>query len=87
MLRRDDVRNTGKTFERAKTVIEQAGGRVIATIEIYDRLEAIVDLGVPNFALAEYKAPENYPVADCPMCKAGTPITSFDTTIGKGGSE
>ena len=73
----DDVRNTGKTFERAKTVIEQAGGTVIATIEIYDRLEAIVDLGVPNFALAEYKAPDNYAVADCPMCKAGAPITSF----------
>jgi orotate phosphoribosyltransferase len=73
----DDVRNTGKTFERAKTVIEQAGGTVIATIEIYDRLEAIVDLGVPNFALAEYKAPENFAVADCPMCKAGTPVTSF----------
>jgi orotate phosphoribosyltransferase len=73
----DDVRNTGKTFERAKTVIEQAGGMVIATVEIYDRLEAIVELGVPNFALAEYKAPENYAVADCPMCQAGTPITSF----------
>jgi hypothetical protein len=50
---------------------------VTATVEIYDRLEAIVELGVPNFALAEYKAPENYAVADCPMCQAGTPITSF----------
>lgn len=73
----DDVRNTGKTLDRAKTVIEQAGGTVIATVEIYDRLEAIVDLGVPNFALAEYKAPENYAAADCPMCKAGVPITNF----------
>ena len=73
----DDVRNTGKTLDRAKTVIEQAGGTVIATVEIYDRLEAIVDLGVPNFALAEYKAPENYAAADCPMCKAGMPITNF----------
>ena len=73
----DDVRNTGKTLERAKAVIEQAGGTVIGSVEIYDRLEAIVDLGVPNFALAEYKAPENYAAADCPMCKAGAPITSF----------
>src|SRR5262245_60472297 len=55
----DDVRNTGKTFERARTVIEDAGGVVIATCEIYDRLEAIVSLGLPNFALAEYKAQEN----------------------------
>jgi len=73
----DDVRNTGKTFERARTVIEEAGGRVIATVQIYDRLEAIVDLGVPNIALAEYRAPENYPAASCPLCEAGIPITSF----------
>jgi len=73
----DDVRNTGKTFQRAKTVIEQAGGSVVATAEIYDRLEAIVDLGVPNFALAEFKAPDNFPVSECPLCKAGTPITTF----------
>jgi len=73
----DDVRNTGKTFERAKAVIEEAGGTVLATIQIYDRLEAIVDLGVPNIALAGYRAPENYRAADCPLCKSGAPITSF----------
>ncbi len=73
----DDVRNTGKTFERAKALIEAAGGHVIATAEIYDRLEAIVDLGVPNIALAEYKAPDNYLVAECPMCKDKQPITTF----------
>jgi orotate phosphoribosyltransferase len=73
----DDVRNTGKTFERAKAVIEASGGRVIATAQIYDRLEAIVDLGVPNIALAEYRAPENYPVAECPLCKAGVPVAAF----------
>ena len=77
VLLADDVRTTGKTFERAKTLIEGAGGVVLATVEIYDRLEAMVDLHVPNFALAEYKAPENYKVEECPMCKAGTPITRF----------
>jgi orotate phosphoribosyltransferase len=73
----DDVRNTGKTFERAKAVIEDSGGTVVATAEICDRLEAIVDLGVPNFALAEYRAPENYTVADCPLCRSGVPVTAF----------
>ena len=77
VLLADDVRNTGETFQRAKHAIEAAGGKVIATVEIYDRLEAIVDCGVPNFALAEYKAPENYAVAECPMCKAGQPVTAF----------
>jgi len=73
----DDVRNTGKTFERAKALIEEAGGTVIATCQIYDRLEAIVDLGVPNFALAEYKAPENFAVSECPMCRSGLAIATF----------
>jgi hypothetical protein len=36
-----------------------------------------VDLGVPNIALIEYQAPENFPVASCPLCKDGTPITRF----------
>ncbi len=77
VLLADDVRNTGKTFEKAKALVESAGGTVIATVQICDRLEALVDLEVPNIALAEYPAPENFPVADCPLCKAGTPIAQF----------
>jgi hypothetical protein len=50
---------------------------VLATVEICDRLEAIVDLGVPNYALVEYRAPENYREAECPMCAAGEPVTAF----------
>ena len=73
----DDVRNTGKTFEKGKALIEAAGGRVIATAQIYDRMEAIVDLGVPNYPLAEYKAPENELAESCSMCRAGQPITRF----------
>lgn len=73
----DDVRNTGKTFERAKSLIETAGGTVIATAQICDRLEAMVDLGVPNIALAEYPAPENFPAESCPLCQAGAAITRF----------
>lgn len=77
VLLADDVRNTGETFSRAKAAIESAGGKVIATAEICDRLESLVDLGVPNYALAEYRAPENYPVATCPLCKAGKEVTAF----------
>jgi hypothetical protein len=40
-------------------------------------MEALVDSGVPNIALVEIKAPENYPAAECPLCKAGVPITRF----------
>ncbi|MGH9370165.1 MAG: phosphoribosyltransferase family protein [Vicinamibacterales bacterium] len=77
VLLADDVRNTGNTFQRCAQLVRQAGGTVIATVEICDRLEAVVDLDVPNFALAEYEAPENYAAADCPLCRSGEPIISF----------
>jgi orotate phosphoribosyltransferase len=73
----DDVRNTGETLARCAGLIAAADGIVLATAEIYDRLESIHDLGVPNFALAEYKAPENYTAADCPMCAAGISLSRF----------
>src|SRR5438046_2189201 len=55
VLLADDVRNTGETFSRCAALVQGAGGIVVATVEIYDRCEALVDLGVPNIALAEYK--------------------------------
>ena len=73
----DDVRNTGQTFQRCAALVKEAGGEVIATAEIYDRMEAIITLDVPNVALAEYKAPDNYGAAECPLCRTGVPITTF----------
>ena len=73
----DDVRNTGQTLARCGTIVRSAGGNVIATAELYDRMEASTDAGAPNFALAEYRAPENYAAGACPMCKAGVPVTTF----------
>jgi orotate phosphoribosyltransferase len=73
----DDVRNTGQTFARCADLVRSGGGTVIATAEIYDRMEAVVSLDVPNYPLAEYKALENYAVGSCPMCQAGIPISSF----------
>jgi orotate phosphoribosyltransferase len=73
----DDVRNTGQTLARCAALVTEAGGTVIGTAQIYDRMESLVDLGVPNFPLAEYKAPENFPAAHCPMCESRLPITSF----------
>ena len=73
----DDVRNTGQTFARCAELVRQGGGIVVGTAEIYDRMEAIVDLDIPNVPLAEYKAPENFPVGACPMCQAGEPISTF----------
>ena len=73
----DDVRNTGQTQARCVELVRKAGGHVLATAEIYDRMEALVDASVPNVALAEYKAPDNCPADRCPLCRAGTPVTAF----------
>ena len=77
VLLADDVRNTGETFARCAALVREAGGTVVATVEIYDRCEAIGDLGVPNLSLAEHRASENYKDGECPLCKAGIPITRF----------
>ena len=73
----DDVRNTGQTLAWCVELVRKAGGTVLATAEIYDRMEAMVDAGVPNFALAEYRAPDNVPADRCPQCRAGVPVTAF----------
>jgi orotate phosphoribosyltransferase len=77
VLLADDVRNTGETFARCAALVMAAGATVVATVEIYDRMETITDLGVPNFSLADYRTSDNYKAADCPLCKAGRPISRF----------
>ena len=71
------MRNTGETFARCAALVQEAGATVVATVEIYDRCEAIADLGVPNISLAEYRAPENYKAGECPLCAQQLPITRF----------
>jgi orotate phosphoribosyltransferase len=73
----DDVRNTGQTLARCAALVKEAGGTVLATMEIYDRMEALTDAGVPNYSLADYRAPENFKAAGCPLCAAKMPITRF----------
>ena len=77
VLLADDVRNTGQTVAACAELIKEAGGTVLAVVCICDRLEAIADPGVPVIALVEYPAPPNFAAADCPLCKAGKPITKF----------
>lgn len=77
VLLADDVRNTGATMSRCAALVSEAGGSVVATVEIYDRMEAVNRLPVPNIALAEYQATENYAAAECPLCRAGQAITRF----------
>jgi orotate phosphoribosyltransferase len=77
VLLADDVRNTGETLARCAALVMAAGATVVATVEICDRMEAVIDLGVPNIALVEYKAPDNFKTSECPLCASGVPITRF----------
>ena len=73
----DDVRNTGHTLKACAELVRAAGGTIVGTVEIVDRMEAEVTLGTPNVALIEYTTPPNHPAATCPLCAAGVPITAF----------
>ena len=77
VLLADDVRNTGQTVAQCADLVREAGGTVLAVACICDRLEAIADPGVPVYTLVDYPAPPNYPAGDCPLCRAGKPITRF----------
>ncbi len=77
VLLADDVRNTGQMVAQCANLIRDAGGTVLAVVCICDRLEAITDPGVPVYPLVQYPAPPNYPATECPLCKAGRPITRF----------
>lgn len=77
ILLTDDVRNSGQTFAQCAALIKNAGGELIATTQIYDRGNPLVTLEAPNYALAEYQAPANHLATDCPLCRAGVPITAF----------
>jgi len=77
VLLADDVRNTGETFATCAALVKEAGAQIVATVEIYDRCEAVVDLGSPNIALAEYEASDNFRAGQCPLCRAHVPITRF----------
>jgi orotate phosphoribosyltransferase len=77
VLLADDVLNTGQTLQRCAGVVRDAGGTVVGAVVICDRLARIAHIGVPVTALSEYAAKENYPAAECPLCRAGIPINAF----------
>ena len=77
VLLADDVRNTGKTLSHGAELVRKAGGEVIATTQIYDRMAGVVTLDVPNVPLLEFDARDIYTSTTCPQCAAGVPLTSF----------
>lgn len=71
----DDVRNTGKTFSDASRLLLAAGAKIIATAELYDYGDPLIELGVPNFPGAQfpYKGVRESE-AECYLCKLNVPV-------------
>ena len=77
VLLADDVRNTGKTLSHCEELVREAGGEVIATVQLYDRMASVVTLDVPNHALLAHDARDIHTSPTCPQCAAGVPLTTF----------
>ena len=77
VLLADDVRNTGKTFQRCADLVTEAGGTVLATVESAIGWRRLSTWACPTTRSSSTRAPQNFPAAECPMCAAGEPITAF----------
>lgn len=81
----DDVRNTGETLKQSADRILEAGGVLIATTVLYDRMNLRPEYTIrddkgriPHYALAEYEdGGQLWSVDECPLCRLNVPITKF----------
>ncbi len=71
----EDVFTTGKSTREAAEAVEGAGGRVVAVGSIVDRGLPPGAFAVPSRSLLSLSVP-SWPEAECPLCRAGTPIDS-----------
>jgi orotate phosphoribosyltransferase len=74
----DDIKNKGQTFRRCRALIEQLGGDVLATAELFDRQNDTEIEVVPNHSLARSPSKEKpVPIDRCPDCRLGIGLSSF----------
>ena len=69
----EDVVTTGKSTGEAMEVVRNHGATVCGIGSILDRTEGESPFDVPFVSLMELVLPTHDP-ADCPLCRAGTPI-------------
>jgi orotate phosphoribosyltransferase len=67
----EDVITTGKSTKETITVVQKAGGVVIAAASLIDRSGGKADIGVPYKSLVTLTVPA-YTPETCPLCKAGS---------------
>jgi orotate phosphoribosyltransferase len=67
----EDVWTTGGSTQEAISVVEEAGGRVVAAGALIDRSGGKIEFTVESNALIELRI-ESYEPDDCPLCRQGT---------------
>ena len=77
VLLADDVRNTGETFERCATLVKLPAGELLATAEIYDRMESVNRARRAELRARRISGAGELHAGECPLCKSGVPITRF----------
>lgn len=70
----EDVITTGLSTRETIQCVEQAGGKVAGAGALVDRSGGTANLGLPQAALITLQI-QNYQPVDCPLCKAGIPVT------------
>jgi orotate phosphoribosyltransferase len=66
----EDVWTTGGSTQEAISVVEEAGGRVVAAGALIDRSGGKIEFPVESNALIELRI-ESYEPDDCPLCRQG----------------
>src|ERR1700739_3895409 len=66
----EDVWTTGGSTEEAISVVQEAGGRVVAAGALIDRSGGTIEFPVESNALIQLKI-DSYEPEDCPLCRQG----------------
>lgn len=67
----EDVWTTGGSTQEAISVVQEAGGRVIAAAALIDRSGGKIEFPVESSSLVGLNI-ESYDPEDCPLCRQGT---------------
>ena len=70
----EDVITTGGSTREVVRILQGLGARVIGAGSIIDRSGGKADVGAPRAALKTLEVTA-YPPDDCPLCRAGIPVT------------
>lgn len=70
----EDAVSTGGSVREVIDVVKERGGVVVAVGSLVDRSGGKVDFGVPSATMVTLEVPA-YAPDDCPLCRAGVPLT------------